>query len=262
MSLYIPIYEIYGMSECTGPQTVNIPGKHKTGTCGPKLEGSDMKIADPDKDGNGEICYRGRHIMMGYMHNESSTSEAIDEDGWLHSGDIGKMDGDYLLITGRIKELLITAGGENIPPVIIEDEIRKFVGSIVSNIMVVGDRKKFLTCVFTLKAQANPNVAYGEYPFTDDVATPVKKLLESLGSNASTIADAAKDEKLLKWLQEGLDKANKNAMSQAQKIQKFIIVLKDFTLEGNELTPTMKLKRRIVVEKYNADIEKMYEVKE
>jgi len=248
------------MSECSGPQTINIPGKHRTGTAGPKINASEMKIESPDKDGNGEICYKGRHIMMGYMHNDAASAEAIDKDGFLHSGDIGKIEDGFLSITGRIKELIITAGGENIPPVIIEDEIRRHIGNIVSNIMVIGDRKKFLTCLLTLRAATNQNAAPGEYPFTEEVAKPVKQLLESLGSTASTVTEASKDEKLNKWLMDGIEKANKNSSSQAQRIQKFAIIPKDFTIEGNELTPTMKLKRRIVVDKYNVDIEKMYDV--
>jgi len=91
-SLDIPVYEIYGMSECTGPQTLSFDGQHRSGSAGKSIPGSEIKIGNPDRDGNGEICFRGRHIFMGYMHNESRTNEAIDSDGWLHSGDVGKLD--------------------------------------------------------------------------------------------------------------------------------------------------------------------------
>jgi len=260
MSLYIPIYEIYGMSECSGPQTVNVPGKHKTGTAGPALPGCEMKIQDPDAQGNGEIVYRGRHIFMGYMKNDKATAETIDEEGFLHSGDIGKVDGDgFLAITGRIKELIITAGGENIPPVLIEDEIKKELQDVISNVMVIGDRRKFLTCTITLKAVPKKDPNANEYPFTDDLAPSCKSVFSAQGSGAATVQQAASDEAVKKYIHQGIEKANQKAASNAQRIGKFIILPQDFTIEGNELTPTMKLKRRIVVEKYSADIEKMYE---
>jgi len=264
MSLYIPILEIYGMSECTGPQTVNRPGKHKTGSAGPAMPGTELKIADPDKDGNGEICYRGRHIFMGYMHNDKATAETIDDDGWLHSGDVGKVDAEgFLYITGRIKELIITAGGENIPPVLIEDEIKKELPDVLANVMAVGDRKKFLSAVFTLKLANNPNAAQGEYPFSNELAPEAIKALTKAGiEGVTTLEQARASEAVLKYLQTGLDRANKRAISNAQKIQKFFVAPQDFSIEGNELTPTLKLKRRIVVEKYKDDIEKMYDVAE
>eukprot|EP00116_Pleurobrachia_bachei_P009705 sb/3469967/ len=122
-SLDIPVYEIYGMSECSGPQTLSFDGQHKTGSAGKSIPGSEIKIVNGDREGNGEICYRGRHIFMGYMHDEEQTSTTIDKDGWLHSGDIGKLDkNNFLTITGRIKEIIITAGGENIAPIPIEDK--------------------------------------------------------------------------------------------------------------------------------------------
>merc|ERR1712072_724337 len=142
--------EIYGMSECTGPQTCSVPNKYQTGYAGWAMPGTEMKIDNPDDEGNGEICFRGRHIMMGYLNNDQATAETIDGDGWLHSGDIGVVDKHgYLKITGRLKELIITAGGENVPPVLIENEIKKEIGDIVSNVIVIGDRKKFLSCLVT-----------------------------------------------------------------------------------------------------------------
>ena len=117
------------MSECTGPQTVSRSNMRLVGTCGPSLPGCELKIdhePSRDKAGEGEICFRGRHIMSGYLRNEAKTQEAIDADGWLHSGDVGRLDEDGLLhITGRIKELIITAGGENIAPVPIENRLKE-----------------------------------------------------------------------------------------------------------------------------------------
>jgi len=261
LSLNIPIYEIYGMSESTGPQTVNRPSAHKTGTAGPAIPGCEMKIHDPDKDGNGEICFRGRHIFMGYLKNDKDTSETIDEEGWLHSGDIGRIDKEgYLSITGRIKELLITAGGENVPPVLIEDEIRSELGHVISNVMVIGDRKKFLSCVVTLKTTSKPDPKSGEYPFTNTLVPVAVTAFQSTGSKASTVDEAINDPKVREYIENGIKRANKRAASNAQVIQKFEIIKDDFTIEGNELTPTLKLKRRIVLEKYKDIIEKMYDV--
>jgi len=143
LSINIPIFEIYGMSESSGPETLCVPESLRTGSCGQVFPGAEIKLDQPNKDGNGEICFRGRHVFMGYMRDAKSTAEAIDDDGWLHSGDIGALDADgFLHITGRIKELIITAGGENIPPVLIEDEIKKELCKVISNVMVIGDRKK------------------------------------------------------------------------------------------------------------------------
>jgi len=260
LSLNIPIYEIYGMSECCGPQSVSFPGKHKTGSCGTSIPGTELKIVQPDKDGNGEICYRGRHIFMGYMKNEKATAETIDPDGFLRSGDIGRLDADgFLYITGRIKELLITAGGENIPPVLIEDEIKRELADTVSNVMVVGDRKKFLAAVLTLKGKSKKDAAQGEYPFTDELDERAKAAFAQGGVDGLTfVTEAAKHEKVKEYLQQGIARANKRAISNAQVIQKFIVVPQDFTLETGELTITMKLKRRIVVERYNDQIEQIY----
>eukprot|EP00161_Ancyromonas_sigmoides_P011097 TRINITY_DN279_c1_g1_i9.p1 TRINITY_DN279_c1_g1~~TRINITY_DN279_c1_g1_i9.p1 ORF type:complete len:820 (-),score=470.30 TRINITY_DN279_c1_g1_i9:204-2639(-) len=125
LQLNIPIYEVYGMSECTGPQTVSYPKNYKTGSCGKSLTGTRLELADKDAEGNGEICFRGRHIFAGYLKNPEATGQTIDGNGFLHSGDVGALDGGgFLKITGRIKELIITAGGENVPPVLIENSIK------------------------------------------------------------------------------------------------------------------------------------------
>jgi len=257
MSLYIPIYEIYGMSECTGPQTVNRLGAHKTGTAGPSIPFTEIRIDAPDQDGNGEVCFRGRHIFMGYLKNGQASSEAIDENGWLHSGDIGKMVDGYLSITGRIKELIITAGGENIPPILIEEEFRRQTSQVVANCMLVGDRKKFLVMVITLQTELKKECKPGDYPLTNLLTETCRS---ALGTTATTVEEAKKDPKVLEYIQQGINRTNQNTTSQAQKIQKFMIAPEDFTLEGLELTPTMKLKRRIVLQKYLHEIEALYKV--
>ena len=154
-SLGLHIHEVYGMSECSGPQTFNVPKHFRIGTCGANIQGVEIKIAHEDgRDmaGEGEICYRGRHIMIGYMFDAKKTAEAIDDEGWLHSGDVGKLDpvDGCLSITGRIKELLITHGGENIAPVPIEQAI-KANAPCISNIVMIGDKKKYCTALITLQ---------------------------------------------------------------------------------------------------------------
>eukprot|EP00026_Physarum_polycephalum_P004408 Phypoly_transcript_04427.p1 GENE.Phypoly_transcript_04427~~Phypoly_transcript_04427.p1 ORF type:complete len:660 (+),score=152.47 Phypoly_transcript_04427:135-2114(+) len=260
LSLNIPLYEIYGMSECTGPETATTPEHMKIGAAGYPMEGTELKIMNPDAEGNGEICWRGRSVFLGYMKNEEATAETIDGEGFLHSGDIGKLDQDgFLTITGRIKELIITAGGENVPPVLIEDEIKKEIGSVVSNVMVVGDRRKFLACLITLKTTPNPSAPEGTYPFTDDLNTNAVKTLEALGINCKTVQEAIKDKDLHKWITQGINAANKRATSNAQQVRKFAFLEKDFAIENDTLTPSMKLKRRVVVQQYGHVIDNMYE---
>lgn len=124
---------------------------------GPPMNGTDMVIFMPDKDGNGEICYKGRNRFMGYFKNEKETRKTIDAKGYLHSGDIGRLDNKgNLIITGRIKELIVTAGGENIPPVLVENTVKEEL-KCISNCMLVGDMKKFLSLVITLKHKPNPD---------------------------------------------------------------------------------------------------------
>eukprot|EP00735_Rhodelphis_limneticus_P003574 TRINITY_DN1505_c0_g1::TRINITY_DN1505_c0_g1_i1::g.28184::m.28184 TRINITY_DN1505_c0_g1::TRINITY_DN1505_c0_g1_i1::g.28184 ORF type:complete len:655 (+),score=175.46,sp/Q5ZKR7/ACBG2_CHICK/50.46/0.0,AMP-binding/PF00501.23/1.1e-88,Cas_Cas2CT1978/PF09707.5/0.0057,Cas_Cas2CT1978/PF09707.5/6.4e+03 TRINITY_DN1505_c0_g1_i1:51-1967(+) len=248
-SLNVPIMELYGMSECSGPQTVNLPGAAKIGSCGKAIPGVQMIIENPDKDGNGEICFAGRHIMMGYMKNVSSTAETIDSNAYLHSGDVGKIDKDgFLFITGRIKELIITAGGENIPPIVIEDGIKRE-GPAISNVMVIGDKRKYLTCLITLKTASTDEGA------SDQLVAEAAQIDPSV----QTTQDAMKSEAVRKYIEHAITEYNtKHAVSNAQKVQKFRLLPQDFTVPGGELTPTLKLKRRVVCQKYEAMIEEMY----
>ncbi|RVE73517.1 hypothetical protein OJAV_G00032050 [Oryzias javanicus] len=153
LSLDIPVYELYGMSECTGPHTISRPDAFKLTSCGKEIPGCTTKLDNPDEEGNGEICFWGRHIFMGYISAPDKTEEVLDAEGWLHSGDLGKRDEHgFLYITGRIKELIITAGGENIPPVPIEDAVKEAV-PLLSNAMLIGDKRKFLSMFVTIKVK-------------------------------------------------------------------------------------------------------------
>jgi long-chain-fatty-acid--CoA ligase ACSBG len=283
--LGIQINEVYGMSECTGATTWSLDEAHVWGSCGFASAGTEVKIfkvSDTNmnekkecpraKDMNhateeeqGEICFRGRHIMMGYLANpkmgqehvdemEKKTAAAIDSDGWLHSGDKGCMSEQGMVkITGRYKELIMGAGGENIAPVPIEDNVKKLC-PFVSNIMMVGDKQKYNTALITLKC----NGATGEEPGGSDL---IGSFFTGVDPNCKTFTDAEKSEAVKKAIQDAIDATNKDTticQNNAWKIQKFKLVNPDFSVSGGELTATLKLKRQYCDEKYKPQIDEMY----
>jgi len=192
---------------------------------------------------------------MGYMHNDEATKESIDSEGFLHSGDVGKVDADgFCFITGRIKELIITAGGENVPPVLIEDMIKEELPAVVSNVMVIGDKRKFLSCLLTLKSEPDAK----QKP-TDQLAGPALAAAKAAGSSAKTVTEAVSDPKFMAMIQSGINGYNKRSVSRAQHVQKFTVLTSEFTVDSGELTPTMKLKRKVVAEKFAGKVEAMYE---
>ncbi|NXX94746.1 ACBG2 ligase, partial [Centropus bengalensis] len=256
LSLNIPVLELYGMSESSGPHTMSLPHAFKLTSCGKEMPGCRTLIHKPDEDGVGEICFSGRHIFMGYLNMEEKTREAIDEEGWLHSGDLGKHDKDgFLFITGRIKELIITAGGENVPPVPIEDAVKDAL-PIISNAMLVGDRAKFLAMLLTLKCKVNRETGEPK----DDLTPEVIKYLRKLGSRATKVSEIiqSEDKAVYGAIQKAITAVNEKAVSNAQKIQKWTLLEKDFSLIGGELGPTMKLRRPAVAKKYKAEIDQFY----
>ncbi|XP_025966642.2 long-chain-fatty-acid--CoA ligase ACSBG2 isoform X2 [Dromaius novaehollandiae] len=256
LSLNIPVYELYGMSESSGPHTISLPHAVKLTSCGKEITGCRTLIHKPDGEGSGEICFSGRHVFMGYLNMEAKTKEAIDKDGWLHSGDLGKHDKDgFLYITGRIKELIITAGGENIPPVPIEDAVKEAI-PIISNAMLVGDKAKFLAMLLTLKCQVNEE--NGEPG--DDLTPETIEYCQKLGSKATKVSEiiSSKDQAIYAAIQKGISAVNEKAVSNAQKVQKWVLLEKDFSLFGGELGPTMKLKRPVVAQKYKDQIDQFY----
>lgn len=209
--LNIPLYELFGQSECTGPHSINSPGKWKIGTVGPEMEGTRTRI-DPD---TGEIQYTGRHIFMGYLKDEAATKATLDEDGWLYSGDVGKIDKDgFLSITGRIKEIIITSGGENIPPVLIENALKTELPAL-ANVLVIGEQRKFLTFLCSLRVDPDP-VTAAPTAKLDKVALAVAK---EIGSGATTVPEARVCEKFCKYIEEGMARANAQAVSRAQCVQ-------------------------------------------
>ncbi|MED5373243.1 MAG: AMP-binding protein [Myxococcota bacterium] len=233
LSLGVPIMEVYGMSECTGPATLSLPNRYRTGSVGWVLPGAEIKAAE-----DGEICMRGRHVFKGYLKNAEATASTLDDQGWLHSGDLGEVDGQgFVRITGRKKELIITAGGENIAPNYIEGKMKAI--PAVSQFVVVGDRRKHLAALVTLDE------------------TKLKEAIAASGSSASTMAEAAVDAKLHGWLMEQVNEVN-SGLARVQTVKKIKILPQDLSVDGGELTPTMKVKRRIINTKYADEIESFY----
>ncbi|XP_065912809.1 long-chain-fatty-acid--CoA ligase ACSBG2-like isoform X2 [Dysidea avara] len=257
LSVNIVLHEMYGMTETTGPTTISVERAMRYRAAGKEPSGVKLRINNPDVSGQGEVLIFGRHVFMGYLRNPEKTASEFTEDGWLKSGDLGFIDADrYLFITGRLKELIITAGGENIPPVPIENAVKEQL-HIVSNAMVVGDQMKYLSCLLTLKT------------VTDDKSgLPTDQLSESAivecrlaGSSATTVTEIVQDRgdaNVLKLIKKGIDEANKKAIAKPHKIVKWVILEKDFSIAGGELTPTLKLKRPVVMKKHKELIESLY----
>jgi long-subunit acyl-CoA synthetase (AMP-forming) len=233
LSLGVPICEVYGMSECTGPATASLPNKYHTGKAGFCLPGAELKIAE-----DGEVCMRGRHVFKGYHKDPAATAETIDREGWLHSGDIGTIDAQgFLQITDRKKDLIITAGGENIAPALVEGYLKGI--PVVSQAVVIGDRQRYLSVLLTLNAER------------------IKQDAEACGSVACDPESAAKDEKFLGFLQRQIEAVN-TRLARVQAVKKFKVIPQEFSIEGGELTPTMKVKRKVVTEKYKKEIDSLY----
>lgn len=280
-ALGISINEVYGMSESTGATTWSSNSAHVWGSCGWGVAGTEIKafrfdgttkievppakdLFHPTEEEQGELCFRGRHIMAGYMANpemgeahvkeiKKKNEEAIDSEGWLHSGDKGAIDARGMVrITGRYKELIITAGGENVAPVPIEDNIKALCPA-VSNVMMIGDKQKFNICVLTLKCDG----ATGELAGTDQLIGPAA----AIDPAAKTISQAMDSKLFIEEITKAITATNKDGNvcpSNASTIQKFSILPIDFSVETGELTATLKLKRSVAEEKYKDLIEKVY----
>jgi long-subunit acyl-CoA synthetase (AMP-forming) len=233
LSLGVPICEVYGMSECTGPATASLPDKYHTGKAGFALPGTELKIAD-----DGEVCMRGRHVFKGYFKDSMATAEALDQDGWLHSGDIGTIDANgFLQITDRKKDLIITAGGENVAPALVEGYLKGI--PVVSQAVVIGDRQRYLSVLLTLNADR------------------IRQDAAACGSAASDAETASRDDRFLQFLQRQIDAVNAR-LARVQAVKKFKVIPQEFSIEGGELTPTMKVKRKVVTEKYKKEIDQLY----
>ncbi|MDX6197496.1 MAG: long-chain acyl-CoA synthetase [Actinomycetota bacterium] len=227
----VTILEGYGLTETTAAGSVNTPADLKIGTVGRPSPGVTVRIAD-----DGEILMSGEHIYRGYWHNPDATNEAKG-DGWFHSGDIGEIDADgFVRITGRKKELIVTAGGKNVAPAVLEDRLRAH--PLISQCMVVGDQKPFIACLVTIDAEA-----IGPWAAAKGKATDVPSLID--------------DPDLIAEIQGAVDEANK-AVSKAEAIRKFSILPVDWTEEGGQMTPSLKLKRSVVMKEFATDVEALY----
>ena len=228
----VTVLEGYGLTETTAATFFNRPDDIRIGTVGRPASGGSVAIAD-----DGEVLIKGGCVFRGYWKNERATAEVFDEDGWFHTGDIGEIDSDgYLSITGRKKELIVTAGGKNVAPAVLEDRIRAH--ALVSQCMVVGDGQPFISALITVDPDTYPDWA-AEH------------------GKSTALSDVLDDEDLREELQKAVDDANK-AVSKAESVRTFRILPDDFTIEGGELTPTLKVKRGVVSDKYADVIEGIY----
>lgn len=232
-SLDIPIYEAMGLSEVSAAFSICTPEKFNWNTIGINVPGVKTKVINLDDAGRGELCCYGRNTFMGYLGELEKTVEALDEEGWFNTGDVGYISDQSLhYITGRTKELIITAGGENVAPVPIEMIIKSELPHI-SNATVIGDRRKFLSVLLTLKTEINTDTMEP----LDDLTEDVQKWLKSLGCTAKTVTEVLNggpQEKVKAAIQSGIDKVNTHAISNAQRIQKFAILPKDFSILTGE----------------------------
>jgi len=216
--LGLRILQLYGLSEC-GVAASNRPEGNKIGTVGPALPGAEIRIAD-----DGEILTRGPHVFSGYLRNPEATAEALDDEGWLHTGDIGQIDGDgYLSVTDRKKDIIITAGGENVTPSLLEMDIQTH--PLISNVIIIGDARPYLVALITVDPDATEGMTPDE--IEDAVAAAV-------------------------------DEANAK-QARVRRVKKFKILDEPLSIDHGELTPTLKVKRKIVRERYADEVERLYD---
>ena len=253
-AIHIDVTEIYGMTEDTGPATIGIPNHaidyvknmfksgsvpipevlNPIGKVGIPLAGTEVKVLE-----DGELCIKGKHVASGYYKLEEETKETFDNDGWLHTGDLAEIDENgYVKIVGRKKEIIITSGGKNIAPVEIEDYVKPH--TLVGQICVVGDGKKFLSALIVLDGDGG-----------------AEKWAEENGVEYN-ISDMSKNLKVIDAIQKQIDEAN-SKVARVQQIKKFTLLENEWTDSSGELTPTLKLKRNVIAERYKNEIESMYE---
>ena len=228
----VTVLEGYGLTETTAAATVNRPDAVKIGTVGQPLPGTEVRVAE-----DGELLFRGGQVFAGYWQNDEATAAALDRDGWFHTGDVGEIDEEgFVRITGRMKEILVTAGGKNVAPSMLEDRVRAH--PLVSQCLVVGDGQPYIAALVTIDVEAFPEwaAAHGK---PEDVAASVD------------------DPELRNEVQKAIDDANA-AVSRAESIRKFVILPADWTEEAGQLTPSLKLKRNVVVREQKDEIAALF----
>jgi len=230
----VTVLEGYGLTETSAAATVNRPDRNKIGTVGMPLPGVALKIAD-----DGEVLISGPNVFRGYWQNEAATKEVFADGGWFRTGDIGELDEEgFLTITGRKKEMIVTAGGKNVAPAVLEDRLRSH--ALISQTMVVGDGKPYIAALITLDAEALG-------PWKEKHGKPAD----------ATVAALREDPDLVAAVQGAVDDANK-AVSRAESIRKFRILEGDFTQESGQLTVKLGIRRSVLMKDFAADIEALY----
>ncbi|MDC7121524.1 AMP-dependent synthetase/ligase [Cellulomonas fimi] len=228
----VRVLEGYGLTETTAPTTVNRPGLTKVGSVGPAFPGTSVRVDD-----EGGIWIAGPHVFRGYRHNAEATAEAL-VDGWFRTGDLGTLDDDgYLRITGRTKEIIVTAGGKNVAPAVLEDRLRGH--PIVSQVVVVGDQRPFIGALVTLDAEMLPG------------------WLSNHGLPPMDVVTAGSDPRVLEALDRAVERANE-AVSRAESIRKIRVLPTDLTEANGYLTPSLKVKRALVLKDFAADVDALY----
>lgn len=273
-SININVAEVYGMSECTGATTFSTIEQIKIGCCGRPLPGTEIKVINdhnqncivdnidsPPEELQGEICFRGRHIMSGYYCKETSgekyeniiakNKETIDSDGWLHSGDKGTIDNlGNVKITGRYKEIIIGAGGENISPVPIENKLKQ-ICPIINQVVMIGDKKKYNIALITLKL-----TNYG-----DDIVSCDDALVSTDLTQNKLLKDVCNNSEIINHISQKIEEVNNDGtviLNNSFKIQKFCILSNNFSIDGGEFTATLKIKRSFIENKYGKTIDNIY----
>lgn len=227
------ILEGYGLTETTAGSTLNLPSALKIGSVGRPLPGTGTRI-----ESDGEILLKGPHVFAGYWNNDAATAEAMTSDGWFRTGDIGELDGEgYLRITGRKKELIVTAGGKNVAPAVLEDRLRA--NPIISQCVVVGDNKPYIGALVTLDQDALPQI------------------LAANNIESAPMSDLIQNADVRALVQKAVNAANE-AVSNSEAIKKFVILPEDLTIDNGYLTPKMSIRRHLIVQDFAGDIEGLY----
>ena len=229
----VTVLEGYGLTETTAGATLNLMSAHRVGSVGKPIPGTSVKIAD-----DGEVLIRGPIVMQGYWQNNAANDEAFDEERWFKSGDLGKLDDEgFLYIVGRKKEIIVTAGGKNVAPAVLEDRLRSH--PLVSQCMVVGDNQPFIAALVTIDPDA------------------LKAWVANNKKDGASINDLINDPDLIAVVQTAVDEANK-AVSKAESIRKFTILPVDFTIAGGHLTAKLSVKRHVVAKEFAQEIDALF----